>query len=137
MPATPDSVDSLIHARWIVPIEPAGVVLEAHSLAIQNGRIRDLLPRAEATARYRAAETIELPRHVLMPGLINMHSHAAMSLLRGLADDMPLMQWLQEHIWPAEGRHVSADFCRDGVQLAVAEMIKGGITCFNDMYFFP
>ena len=137
MPATPETVDTLIHARWIVPVEPAGAVLEAHSLAIQNGRIRDLLPRVEAEARYSATETVELPRHVLMPGMINMHSHAAMSLLRGLADDMPLMQWLQEHIWPAEGRHVSADFCRDGVELAIAEMIKGGITCFNDMYFFP
>lgn len=137
MSATHNAVDSLIHARWVVPVEPSNLVLENHSLAIQAGRIVDLLPRDEASTRYQATETVELPQHVLLPGLINTHTHAAMSLMRGLADDLPLMTWLQEHIWPAETRHVSAEFCRDGVQLAVAEMLKGGITCFNDMYFFP
>lgn len=137
MSATHSVVDTLIHARWMVPVEPSNLVLENHSLAIQAGRIVDLLPRTQAIARYQATETIELPQHVLLPGLINTHTHAAMSLMRGLADDLPLMNWLQEHIWPAETRHVSAEFCRDGVQLAVAEMLKGGITCFNDMYFFP
>lgn len=131
------AIDTLIHARWIVPVEPSGVVLDNHSLVIRAGRILDLLPRDEAEQRYRATETVNLPRHALIPGLINAHAHSAMSLMRGLADDLPLMQWLQEHIWPAEARHVSAEFCRDGVQLAIAEMLKGGITCFNDMYFFP
>jgi 5-methylthioadenosine/S-adenosylhomocysteine deaminase len=74
---------------------------------------------------------------VLIPGLVNLHTHAAMSLLRGLADDLPLMQWLQEHVWPAEAQHASAQFVHDGTLLACAEMLRGGITCFNDMYFFP
>jgi 5-methylthioadenosine/S-adenosylhomocysteine deaminase len=72
-----------------------------------------------------------------MPGLVNLHTHAAMSLLRGFADDMPLMRWLREHIWPAESRHVAPDFVHDGTLLASWEMLRGGITCFNDMYFFP
>ncbi|HXG27733.1 MAG TPA: TRZ/ATZ family hydrolase [Nevskiales bacterium] len=134
---TPGPVDCLIHARWIVPVEPDGAVLDHHSLAIRGGRIVGLAPHTEAEKLYPAAETVELPRHALLPGLVNAHTHAAMSLMRGLADDLPLMDWLQGHIWPAEAKHVSVEFCRDGVQLAVAEMLKGGITCFNDMYFFP
>jgi 5-methylthioadenosine/S-adenosylhomocysteine deaminase len=133
----PTPADTLIHARWLIPVEPDNVVHEYHSLVIRGGRILDLLPRAQAEQRYRAAETVDLPGHALLPGLVNAHTHAAMSLMRGLADDLPLMQWLQDHIWPAEARHVSAEFCRDGVQLAAAEMLKGGVTCFNDMYFFP
>lgn len=130
-------IDSLIHARWVIPVEPEGVVLENHSVAIQDGRILEILPRASALARYTACETVELPEHALIPGLINAHTHAAMSLMRGLADDLPLMEWLQKHIWPAEGRWVGAEFVRDGTQLAMAEMLRGGVTCFNDMYFFP
>ncbi|MGH8453522.1 MAG: TRZ/ATZ family hydrolase [Nevskiales bacterium] len=137
MSANENVIDVLIHARWIIPVEPDAVVHENHSLAIRAGRIVDLLPRQQAEQRYRPAETVELPRHALIPGLVNAHTHSAMSLMRGLADDLPLMQWLQDNIWPAEGKHVSAEFCRDGVQLAAAEMLKGGITCFNDMYFFP
>ncbi|MDP9139784.1 MAG: TRZ/ATZ family hydrolase, partial [Pseudomonadota bacterium] len=87
--------------------------------------------------KYAPRETLELPRHVVMPGLVNLHTHAAMSLLRGLADDLPLMDWLQNHIWPAEGAHVGRRYCEDGVRLAFAEMIRGGTTCVNDMYFFP
>lgn len=130
-------VDTLIHARWVIPVEPDNIVLDHHSLAIQAGRIVGLHPRAQAEQRYQPTEVVELPRHALIPGLVNAHAHSAMSLMRGLADDLPLMQWLQDHIWPAEGRHASAEFCRDGVTLAMAEMLRGGITCFNDMYFFP
>jgi 5-methylthioadenosine/S-adenosylhomocysteine deaminase len=130
-------IDLLVFPRWLVPVEPAGLVLEQHALAVDGGRILELLPAAEATQRYRARETLRLDRHALMPGLVNAHSHAAMSLLRGIADDLPLMTWLQEHIWPAEGAHVSPEFCRDGVSLAAAELIRGGVTCVNDMYFFP
>ncbi len=137
MAPTEAQADTLIHARWVIPVEPANVVHENHSLAIRAGRIVDLLPRALAEQRYTQARVIDLPRHALLPGLVNAHAHSAMSLMRGLADDLPLMQWLQDHIWPVESRHVTADFCRDGVQLAAAEMLKGGITCFNDMYFFP
>ena len=132
-----ETVDALIHARWIVPVEPAGAVLERHALAIHHGRIVALQPSEQARQRYQATETVELPHHALIPGLVNAHTHAAMTLLRGLADDLPLMQWLQDHIWPVENRWAKTDFVRDGVELAVAEMLAGGVTCFNDMYFFP
>jgi len=112
-------------------------VLEQHAVAIRDGRIEAVLPDRDAAARYPDYEKHELKSHVLMPGLVNAHTHAAMSLLRGLADDTPLIRWLEEHIWPAETKHVSREFVRDGTLLACAEMIRGGITCFNDMYFFP
>ena len=131
------SIDTLLHARWIIPVEPEHIVLEHHSVAIQHGRITDILPTAAARARYSAHEVIELPGHALIPGLVNAHTHAAMSLFRGLADDLPLMDWLQQHIWPAEGKWVSPEFVRDGSALAIAEMLKSGTTCFSDMYFFP
>ena len=127
----------LIEPRWIVPVEPAGAVLEAHAVALRDGRIEALLPRDEARGRFPSHERLELPGHVLIPGLVNAHTHAAMTLLRGLSDDLPLMRWLEEHIWPAELKHVSPQFVRDGTLLACAEMLRGGITCFNDMYFFP
>ncbi|MHB8550112.1 MAG: TRZ/ATZ family hydrolase [Acidiferrobacterales bacterium] len=129
-------IELLINARWVIPVDPDGH-LDHHSVAVDQGRILEVLPSAAAPARYRARRTVELPTHALIPGLINAHTHAAMGLFRGLADDLLLMDWLQNHIWPAEGRWVSPQFVRDGVQLAVAEMIKGGTTCFNDMYFFP
>ena len=131
------AVDALIHARWIVPVVPAGQVLEQHAVALQHGRIAAVLPSAEAKRRFRAEEEITLPRHALIPGLVNTHTHAAMTLLRGIADDLPLMPWLKDHIWPAEQRWVSADYVRDGTELAVAEMLRSGTTCFSDMYFFP
>lgn len=132
-----ETVDTLIEARWIVPVEPHGVVLEHHALAVDGGRIVALLPQAEAHTRFCAQKTVRLPRHVLIPGLVNLHTHAAMTLLRGYADDLPLMDWLNQRIWPAEARHVTPGFVRDGTLLACAEMLRGGTTCFNDMYFFP
>jgi len=120
-----------------VPVEPAGAVLEQHAVAVRDGKIEAILPLLQARARFAGYEEVVLGNHVLMPGLVNAHTHAAMSLLRGLADDLPLMRWLEEHIWPAETKHVSRDFVRDGTLVACAEMIRGGITCFNDMYFFP
>ena len=131
------NADLLVLPRWIVPVEPASVVLEEHALVVRDGRIVDLLPADFARQAWKARETLALPQHAVMPGLVNIHTHAAMSLLRGLADDLPLMDWLQNHIWPAEGAHVSRRFCEDGVRLACAEFIRGGVTCFNDMYFFP
>ena len=104
---------------------------------MRNGVIEQVLPASEALNAFPDYERIELTEHVLIPGLVNAHTHAAMSLMRGLADDLPLMRWLQEHIWPAETKHVSPRFVRDGTALACAEMLRGGITCFNDMYFFP
>lgn len=132
-----EAVDLLIHARWVVPVAPAGAVYENHSVVVDGGRIRAVLPQAAAHAQFEAASVTELPDHVLIPGLVNLHVHAAMNLMRGIADDLPLMRWLQEAIWPAETRHVSADFVRDGSLLAAAEMLRGGITTCNDMYFHP
>ncbi len=130
-------IDTLIEARWVVPVEPHGVVHEDYAVAVDAGRILELLPREQARARYRPRARRELREHALIPGLVNTHTHAAMTLLRGLADDLPLMRWLNEHIWPAEARWVGTEFVHDGTQLAMAEMLRGGTTCFNDMYFFP
>ncbi len=131
------TVDTLIHAAWIVPVEPDDRVLDDHSLAIHEGRLVAVLPTADARRSYRATAEIELPAHALIPGLVNAHTHAAMTLLRGLADDLHLMDWLQHHVWPAEARWVNEEFVQDGTELALAEMLRGGTTCFNDMYFFP
>ncbi|WP_330114190.1 TRZ/ATZ family hydrolase [Pseudomonas sp. JS3066] len=136
MPSSNAPLDLLLLPSWIVPVEPAGVVLRDHALGIRDGRIALLAPRDEAL-RVEARERRELPGMLLAPGLINAHGHAAMTLFRGLADDLPLMTWLQEHIWPAEAKWVDETFVRDGTELAVAEQIKGGISCFSDMYFFP
>ena len=121
----------------MVPVEPAGAVLEDHAVAVRDGRIEAVAPAEQAAARFPDHAQLVLENHVLLPGLVNAHTHAAMSLMRGLSDDLPLMRWLQEHIWPAEAKHVSPQFVRDGTLLACAEMLRGGITCFNDMYFFP
>ncbi len=136
MTSTPENIDLLIEARWIAAVDP-DIVLKNHAVAIHNGRIVALLPASEARLRFKADEYIILNEHILIPGLINLHTHAAMTLLRGIADDLPLMEWLQKHIWPAESEHISAKFVYDGTRLACAEMLKGGITCFNDMYFYP
>lgn len=131
------AADLVIEAAWIIPVEPYGMVLENHAVAVSDGNIVAMLPRDEMTARCSAGTTHRLDTHVLIPGLINFHSHAAMTLMRGLADDLKLMDWLSKHIWPAEAKHASAQFVYDGSLLACAEMLRGGITCFNDMYFFP
>jgi 5-methylthioadenosine/S-adenosylhomocysteine deaminase len=113
------------------------VVLEHHAVAVRDGTIEAVLPAADAERRFPSYERLTLDEHALIPGLINVHTHAAMTLMRGLADDLPLMSWLEDHVWPAEKRHVSPEFVRDGTLAACAEMLRGGITCFNDMYFFP
>ncbi len=136
MPIQPLSFDLLLLPTWLVPVEPAGVVLKDHGVGIEGGRIVFIGPREEAL-KHTAIETRELPDMLLSPGLINAHGHAAMTLFRGMADDLPLMTWLQDHIWPAEGKWVDEDFVRDGTDLAIAEQLKGGISCFSDMYFYP
>lgn len=133
----PVKIGTLLTARWIIPVEPAETVLSGHAIAIDKGMIIAILPIEEANAQFDPIERIALDNHTLIPGLVNLHTHAAMTLMRGLADDLPLMEWLNNHIWPTESQHVSADFVFDGTRLACAEMISGGITCFNDMYFFP
>lgn len=131
-----ENVDSLLTARWILPIAPNNCVLENHALAIRSDRIVALLPLAEAKQQYYAENYLEFKDHVLMPGLINAHTHTPMNLFRGLADDLQLMDWLQNHIWPAEKAIINTESVADGTRLAIAEMLRGGITCFNDNYFF-
>ena len=136
MTPTAAPLDLLLLPTWLVPVEPAGVVLKEHALGIRDGRIAFIGPRATAL-KLSAREVRELPGMLLSPGLVNAHGHAAMSLFRGLADDLPLMTWLEKHIWPAEAKWVDEAFVRDGTDLAIAEQLKGGITCFSDMYFYP
>ncbi len=130
-------IELLIIPRWIITVDPENQVLSQHAVAINEGSVLDILPVESVSERYDAQQTVVLPQHALLPGFINAHTHAAMSLLKGLADDLPLMDWLQNHIWPAEARHADENFVYDGTQLAIAEMIRCGTTCFNDMYFFP
>lgn len=136
MSIAPTPIDLLIEAQWIAAVDP-DVVLENHAVAVDRGRIAAVLPAAEARARFAPMQRVVLGNHLLIPGLVNLHTHAAMSLMRGLADDLPLMAWLQDHIWPAEAAHISPQFVHDGTLLACAEMLLGGVTCFNDMYFHP
>ncbi|MCF6203308.1 MAG: TRZ/ATZ family hydrolase [Methylococcaceae bacterium] len=130
-------VDLVIQARWIIPVKPESVTYEKYALVINAGNIIDILPIKDAKKKYQAIVLEQLDNHILLPGLINSHTHASMSLMRGIADDLPLMDWLQNHIWPLEQKWVGEAFVRDGTDLAIAEMIRGGTTCFNDMYFFP
>ena len=130
----------LLSARWVVTVEPSGQVLENHTVVVDDGKIVDVLSTDEAKIKYGSvpdSQRWEGKESVLLPGFVNCHTHSAMTLLRGIADDLSLMPWLHEHIWPAEGALVSPDFVYDGTKLAMAEMLRSGTTCFNDMYFFP
>ena len=139
MKAQPEliKVDLIIEALWLLPIVPNNTLLQNQAVIISQGLIVEICAISTAHQRYQATEVMQLDDHVLMPGLINLHTHAAMSLMRGLADDLPLMPWLESHIWPAEAQLVSPTFVRDGTLLACAEMLAGGITTFSDMYFYP
>jgi len=130
-------VDLIIHARWVVPVDAKNSVLEHHSVIVHDNRIVAIVSQEKAKKSYTADTVQHMDSHCVMPGLINNHAHSAMSLLRGLADDLPLMTWLNDHIWPAEKKWVSDSFVEAGSELAIAEMLRGGTTCFNDMYFFP
>ena len=132
----PIKIDLLINSRWIIPVVPENRVFEHCALAIDQQKIVGIYPQAEAKTKFDPVSVVDLADHILMPGLVNAHGHAAMSLLRGYADDLPLQPWLEEHIWPVEARVLSAEFVADGTNLAMAEMIKTGTTCFADMYFF-
>ena len=134
---TPQSIDLLIEAAHVVPVEPHTVVLDDHAVAVHDGRIVAVLPIADARRRFAAAETVARPHSAVVPGLVNAHTHNPMTLLRGIADDLPLKVWLQEHIWPIEGAVISPAFVADGITLAMAEMLRGGTTCVNENYFFP
>ncbi|TWT23334.1 TRZ/ATZ family hydrolase [Luteimonas marina] len=136
-PQAPQTCDLLIEAGFVVPVEPHGVVLEDHAVAVDGGVILAVLPIAEARARYAPKETVSRPDAALIPGLVNAHTHNPMTLLRGVADDLPLKVWLQQHIWPIEAAVISPAFVEDGVTLAIAELLRGGVTCVNENYFFP
>ncbi|MBX2849484.1 MAG: TRZ/ATZ family hydrolase [Acidiferrobacterales bacterium] len=128
---------TILSAPWLIPVEPSNVVLENYAVVFDNDKILDLMPIQSALEKFPEATHINRPNHALFPGLINSHTHAAMNLFKGLADDRLLMDWLENHIWPAEAKWVDAAFMRDGVELAIAEMLLSGTTCFNDMYFYP
>lgn len=130
------TADFIIQPDWIIPMEPGDDVLTDHAILVQSSKIKAVLP-LDALPDDLDVKRIELPNHAVLPGLVNAHGHAAMSLLRGFADDLPLMPWLEDHIWPAETAHVSEEFVRDGTSLAMAEMLLSGTTTFSDMYFFP
>ncbi len=131
-----NTVDIIINAGWVIPVDAQDRTLAAHSILIEDGQIVAILP-TQQTAGLHAREKVDLLGHALFPGFVNTHTHAAMSLLRGVADDLPLQNWLNDHIWPLEARWVSAEFIRAGSRLSIAEMLKTGTTCFNDMYYFP
>jgi 5-methylthioadenosine/S-adenosylhomocysteine deaminase len=131
------AVDLLVEAEWVIPVQPSGVVLEHHAVAVDEGRIVAILPIAEARARYAAHESVSRLGHALIPGFVNSHCHSAMVLMRGLADDLPLMTWLNEHVWPTEAKFVGAEMVADGTLIAAAELLRGGVTCVNEMYYFP
>ena len=133
----PEACDLLIEAGFVVPVVPHGVVLEHHAVAVTGGRIVAVLPVPEARSRFAPRETVSRPDAALIPGLVNAHTHNPMTLLRGVADDLPLKVWLQQHIWPIEAAVIGPDFVADGITLAIAEMLRGGTTCVNENYFFP
>ena len=130
-------IDSILHPTWIASVDDQNTVHHSYSIAIHKGRIHDLQPKQTILDKYSSDVEINLYNQLVIPGLINSHTHSPMSLMRGLADDLPLMEWLNNHIWPTEQKHVSAEFVYDGSLLACAEMLRSGTTCFNDMYFFP
>lgn len=134
---TQESCDLLIEAGFVVPVQPHGVVLEDHAVAISGSEILAVLPTAQARTRYAAKQVVSRPDAALIPGLVNAHAHNPMTLLRGIADDLPLKVWLQQHIWPIEGAVIGPEFVADGITLAIAEMLRGGTTCANENYFFP
>jgi 5-methylthioadenosine/S-adenosylhomocysteine deaminase len=127
----------IISASWIFTSDLEDQLLSDHSVVIENDKIIDLVPQSKVFDEYEANETYQLTDHILIPGLINTHTHAAMSLFKGFADDLPLQEWLNNHIWPAEKEFVNPSFVKDGSILGLSEMIKSGVTTFNDMYFFP
>jgi 5-methylthioadenosine/S-adenosylhomocysteine deaminase len=133
----PQRIDALIRPKWTLLVEPGARTESGLALAVDKGVIVNVLPADEALHRYTPDALHDRPGHVALPGLINAHCHAGMTLFRGYADDLPLRRWLDERIWPAESRWISPEFVADGTRLAIAEMLLGGTTCFSDMYYYP
>lgn len=128
---------TIISGKWVIPILPKKQILEDHSIIVDGHQIKEILATSAALKKHPNARHLEHSSHVIMPGLINAHTHSPMNLLKGFANDLPLMEWLNNHIWPAESKWADRNFVRDGSELAIAEMINSGTTCFSDMYFFP
>ena len=133
----PTPADLIVLANWLIPVAGSGHLIEDGAVVVSNGKVVETGDARMLSERYDAAESVCLPQHILLPGLVNAHCHGAMSLLRGHAEDTPLQTWLEERVWPLEARWVDARFVRDGVRLAIVEMVRAGITCFADMYYFP
>jgi len=133
----PAKIDTLIEPRWIAPVRPAGALLQGHAIAVDRGVIQAVLPAAAASGRFAARNVVRLPDHLVVPGLVNAHTHASMALLRGVGDDLPLQRWLTERIWPLEQALVGERFVHDGARLAAVEMLRAGVTTCSDMYFYP
>lgn len=131
-----ETVDIIINAKWIITGIENQAALHNHSLVIEKGIIKKISPTAEISQHYTARQTDNYSEHVVMPGLINAHTHIGMNYFRGLADDLALMNWLQNHIWPAEKAWLGHEFVKDASLFAIAEMIRSGTTCFNEMFFF-
>lgn len=131
-------VTTIIAPGWLARVEPGPAVETGMAVVVQqDGRIAAVEPLARCRAAWPQAGVVELPGHLLCPGFVNLHTHVAMALLRGCADDLPLDQWLAQRIWPIEGQLLSDEFVHDGSLLACHELLLGGVTCFNDMYFHP
>lgn len=130
-------VDTILICRWVIPIESHTQILDNHAIIIDKGKILDLLPAEKAKTLYQSDDKQYLDDHAVLPGFVNAHTHSPMVLFKGLADDLPLMEWLNDHIWPAERKWLNNEFIEDGTELAVAEMIRNGTTCFNEHFFFP
>ena len=133
---TPTPVDAIWSARWVVTMDAQRRVIENGAVAIAGDHIVDVGPRADIDRRYSAPQRLDRPDAILAPGLINTHTHAAMSLFRGIADDMKLQDWLTKFIFPAEAKNVDREFVRWGTRLAVLEMALSGTTTYTDMYYF-
>jgi len=135
--ASDDLIDLIVQGDYVVSMDEAGTVFENGAVAVDDGLILAVGPADEITAEFSASQTLDGEGRIVMPGLINGHSHAAMTLLRGVADDLALMDWLNNYIFPAEVQFVDPEFVRIGTELACWEMIRGGTTTFVDMYYFP
>ena len=135
-PAKKEQADLLVVNARVLTMDDGFSLFDPGALAVKDGKILAVGPSAELSKRYAARASFDARGNIVMPGLVNTHTHAAMTLLRGIADDLPLEKWLTEHIFPAEGKNVSPEFVYDGTLLAALEMIEGGTTTFADMYYF-
>ena len=130
------SVDYIIHADYVLPMDEDLTVIRDGAVAVQGARILKVGSSQEISKQYTPRVRINGKHKVVFPGLINTHTHAAMVFFRGIADDLPLKEWLENHLWPLENKWLSPDFISDAVELACLEMLKGGVTTYNDMYFY-